>query len=324
MTKVTVIGAGAWGTALACVSARAGHKTVLWARTASQSEEMSKTRKNSRYLGELQIDPQIQFETNLAEATRNADVILLSVPAQTLNSILGSMAPLNPDSLLVTTCKGIDQHSALLPSKTVRKHFPEHRIAALSGPSFAHDVVQALPTAVTIAADEISIAENASKTLSIDTFRCYASDDLQGAELGGALKNVLALAVGAARGMKLGASAEAALIARGFSEISRLAIALGAKQKTLMGLSGLGDITLTCSSTQSRNFAYGVALGRGDDLTGLRLAEGAFTAEVALKLAKEQKIDVPITAAIVDVLEKRVTATEAVAQLLTRPLKRES
>ena len=324
MTKVAIIGAGAWGSALACIAATAGHETLLWCRSSAQAEEIGKHRTNRRYLDDLLIDPRTLPTYSLDEATDDATMILLAIPAQSLNSVLADFPEIPPEVTLISTCKGIDQATGKLPGETVARWFPENPIAALSGPSFAHDVVRGLPTAVTIAAHDIELAEYISQTLSTATFRCYASDDLSGAELGGALKNVLALAVGAARGMELGASAEAALVARGFAETSRLAVALGAKSETLMGLSGLGDIMLTCSTPQSRNFSYGMALGRGDSLEGLKLAEGAFTASIARKLATENNIEVPITSAIVDVLEKRVTAREAVEQLLTRPLKRES
>jgi len=324
MRKLAIIGGGAWGSALACVAARAGHETLMWCRSVSQTNEISQFRTNGKYLGDLPIDRGVKAVSDISVATSNADIVLLSTPAQSLSSVLADCEPLQESSVLITTCKGIDQDTGKLPSETVKERFPNHEVAALSGPSFAHDVVQNLPTAVTIASNSIETAELLSESLSTHTFRCYASSDLKGAELGGALKNVLALAVGATRGMRLGASAEAALIARGFAEISRLAVGLGARPETLMGLSGLGDITLTCSTPQSRNFQFGMALGAGDSLQGLKLAEGAFTASIALRLAKEHNIDVPITSAIVDVLEKRVTAREAVEQLLTRPLKRES
>lgn len=324
MSKVAIIGGGAWGSALACISARAGHKTMLYCRSTEQVKEITHHQTNTSYLGNLKLDADIAPTQNLSKATEDADIILLAVPAQSLKTVLTDFPAVASGAILVTTCKGIDQSTGKLPSDTLREVFPNQAIAALSGPSFAHDVVRGLPTAVTIAANDFSCAETVAKHLSTDTFRCYSSSDLKGAELGGALKNVLALAVGATRGMGLGASAEAALIARGFAEISRLAVALGAKSETLMGLSGLGDITLTCSTPQSRNFRFGMALGSGENSQGLKLAEGAFTASIAKRLANDHEIDVPITSAVVDVLEKRVTAREAVEQLLTRPLKRES
>ncbi|MGI9350473.1 MAG: NAD(P)H-dependent glycerol-3-phosphate dehydrogenase [Rhizobiaceae bacterium] len=323
-SNIAVLGCGAWGSALACIAARAGHGTKIWGRSSETIQEINTKHTNQRFLGDLKLNPTIEAMTGIDAALANSNIILLSVPTQALSSLLADMKNIAGDTMLVATCKGIDRETGKLPHELIGEAFPENPIAALSGPSFASDVVSGLPTAVTIASDDAKIAENLSLLLSTGTFRCYASSDLKGVELGGALKNVLALAVGATRGMGLGASAEAALIARGFAEISRLAVKLGAKPKTLVGLSGLGDLVLTCSSSQSRNFSYGMAMGQGKSLEGLKLAEGAFTAGVALKLANQAGVEVPVTEAVVNVLENRVTAKEAVQQLLTRPLKREN
>ena len=324
MSKVAIIGGGAWGTALACVAARSGNETSLWCRDASVRDEINQKHTNSNYLNALEIEKTIQATTSLQEALSDAELVLLAVPAQQLSVVLSQFPFIEASTLLVSTCKGIHQETGALPSQTLVAKFPNGRIAALSGPSFASDVVQSLPTAVTIASQDIAIADQVCDLISGGRFRGYASDDIKGVELGGALKNVLALAVGAANGMQLGASAQAALIARGFAEISRLVVKLGGRPETLMGLSGLGDITLTCSTPQSRNFSFGIALGRGDNLEGLKLAEGAFTASVAQRIACESGVEMPITSAIVDVLEKRITAREAVETLLERPLKREA
>lgn len=322
--RIAVLGAGAWGTALACNAARTGGPVSLWGRSEKVVSQINSQRRNPAYLGTLSLEEKIVASTNLEECLGSADLILLSVPTQQLEGFLGEFPSISKECILITTCKGIDRTSGELPSQITANTFPDNPVAALSGPSFAHDVIAGLPTAVTIAAENIETADQVASVFSTDSFRCYSSSDILGVELGGALKNVLALAVGAARGMQLGASAEAALVARGFAEISRLAIAMGAERETLAGLSGLGDIVLTCSSPQSRNFTYGMALGRNEPLSELKLAEGAFTASVAMDLATEYSVDTPITAAIVNVLEKRVTAREAVSQLLTRPLKRES
>lgn len=322
--KVTVVGGGAWGSALGCVSARAGHETVLWCRKSEHAAEIDQRSTNKTYLGDLKLEPSLSATDDMEAALFGAELVLFAVPAQSLGSVLKQCHGLSGSAFLVTTCKGIDRETGKLPAEIIREAFSASALCALSGPSFAVDVVAKLPTAVTIASEDIGHADKVAELLSGGSFRCYSNEDLQGVELGGALKNVLALAVGAARGMGLGASAEAALIARGFAEITRLAVAMGARAETLMGLSGLGDMTLTCSSTQSRNFSYGMAMGRGESLEGLRLAEGAFTASAALRLAKELDVDVPITKAVVSVLEKQVTAREAVSQLLTRPLKRET
>ena len=324
MTKVCIIGAGAWGSALACVAARGGHETVIWGRNKVVVDEINATHTNQKYLDELTLEPAIRATNNLKEAIEKSEIVLLSIPTQTLSIQLAEIAENIGDAILVTCCKGIDRSSGQLPAELVSKVLPENSVGALSGPSFATDVVAGLPTAVTVASKSEGVADILAGMLSTDTFRCYATTDIKGVELGGALKNVLALAVGAARGMGLGASAEAALMARGFSELRRLATELGAKPETLSGLSGFGDLVLTCSSPQSRNFSYGMAMGRGQSLEGLKLAEGAHTAGIALKIADEKNIDVPIISAIVNVLEKKTTAKEAVHALLTRPLKRES
>ena len=324
MTKVSVIGAGAWGSALACVAARAGHETVIWGRSEEVVAEINASHTNAKYLDTLKIESSIAATTDLGEAILGSDIVLLSIPTQTLSSRLDESANHIGDAILVTCCKGIDKATGKLPAELVGAAFPNNAIGVLSGPSFASDVVANLPTAVTVASTKEGVADILAGQLSTDTFRCYAATDIKGVELGGALKNVLALAVGAARGMGLGASAEAALMARGFAELKRLATALGAQPETLSGLSGFGDLVLTCSSPQSRNFSYGMAMGRGESLEALKLAEGAHTAGVALKIADENEIDVPIIGAIVNVLEKKTTAREAVHALLTRPLKRET
>ncbi len=321
--KISIVGAGAWGTALACISARAGHETLLWGRSQEVVDEINAKKTNQKYLGNLELHQDIKATTNLSDALDKSSLILLSIPTQTISSRLQDFPTIPAETIIVTTCKGIDRRTGKLPAELTAETFPSNNVGALSGPSFAVDVVANLPTAVTVASKSEGVADILASLLSHDLFRCYASTDLKGVELGGALKNVLALAVGATRGMELGASAEAALIARGFAEITRLAVNLGAKAETLSGLSGLGDLVLTCSSTKSRNFTYGIAMGRGDSLDGLKLAEGAFTASVANKIARERGLEMPVTEAIVEVLDNRITAHEAVRRLLSRPLKRE-
>ena len=322
--KIAVLGSGAWGSALACVAARAGHEVTLWGRSAETVAEISNARTNSKYLDGLKLEENIYATNNLEESVSKKSILILAVPTQSLSPFLDQIADKAGTATLITTCKGIDRKTGKLPHEMVMEKLTRNPVSALSGPSFASDVVAGLPTAVTIASKDPELSTELANEISTDTFRCYASDDLRGVELGGALKNVLALAVGAARGMNLGASAEAALIARGFAEVSRLARDLGSRPETLTGLSGLGDLVLTCSSEQSRNFTFGMAMGKGESLDGLKLAEGAFTASIALQLAKTTGTEVPVTNAIVGVLNKKITAREAVHQLLTRPLKRES
>lgn len=322
--KICVLGAGAFGSALACVATRAGHETRLWTRSDDVGDEVNAEHTNSRYLGSLKLEAGISATTDLNKALCGANYVLLAIPTQNLGGLLAELpVSITQESALVSCAKGIDQKTGLLPSELIAKTFPNARIGALSGPSFASDIVQNLPTAVTVAGNTPELSAELAQHFSAGNFRCYASDDLIGVQLGGALKNVLAIAVGASRGMGLGPSAEAALIARGFAEIRRVAIELGAERETLSGLSGLGDLAMCCSSTQSRNFTYGIAMGRNEPRDNLPLAEGAYTASIALEIARREGVDTPIIAAVVDVLEARVTVGEAVEQLLLRPLKRE-
>ena len=325
MSKICILGGGAWGSALACVARRAGHETTLWSRNQSVVDAINQNDSNPKYLDALPLEPEIQATSELSIALADAAIVIFATPAQTIGETAKSAAQFIKSGTINIACaKGIDRNTGQLPSEMIANEIPDCPVAALSGPSFASDVVQKLPTAVTIASQDMALSQQLAASLSTESFRCYASDDLKGVELGGALKNVLALAVGAARGMQLGASAEAAIIARGFAEISRLAVALGAEPQTLSGLSGLGDLVLTCSTPQSRNFSYGMALGHGDDLQGLKLAEGAFTARIAAKIAKEQNIDAPIIQTVTAVLDNKLSAKDAVVQLLSRPLKSEN
>lgn len=323
--RVAVLGSGAWGTALACVAARNGYETMLWGRDQETLKEINTDHTNSKYLPGIELPEEISASTELAETLSGIDLLLMVTPAQSIRSVSETIARIiDPKTPVIVCAKGIDRHSGLLPAETLARQLKGNPIAALSGPSFASDVANNLPTAVTLACDNRSIAMILAVQLSGPAFRVYASDDPKGVELGGALKNVIALAIGVCRGLNLGASAEAALIARGFAELNRLAIALGAKPETLMGLSGLGDLVLTCSSPQSRNFSYGMALGRGDDTSNLPLAEGALTASVASDLADKHGVDCPIIKTVVTLLDGTITASEAVTALLSRPLKTES
>jgi glycerol-3-phosphate dehydrogenase (NAD(P)+) len=323
--RVAVVGAGAWGTALACAARRAGNETTLLARDSGVVNAVNADRVNPNYLPGARLPEGIVATGDPGRALAGAQFVLLAVPAQAIGDIaLGLAGVVARGTVLVGCAKGIDRKNGRLPHQNLAAALPGHVVAALSGPSFAGDVVTGLPTALTVACGDLATAARLARLLSSPAFRCYASDDLAGVELGGALKNVLAIAVGAARGMRLGASAEAALIARGFAEMSRLAVARGARGATLAGLSGLGDLVLTCSSPQSRNFAYGTALGQGRPLDGLPLAEGAFTAAIAASIAAEAGVEAPIIGAVAAVLERRITPREAVAALLERPLKSET
>ena len=324
MSRIAVVGTGAWGTALAALYARSGEEIAFLGRDEGSAAAINQRHENPRYLPGIGLPPSIRATLDPAEALAGADLVLLVIPAQSLAAVAKTLRPhLGADATLVLCAKGIERETGQFPSDLVAEALPDHALAVLSGPSFASDVASGLPTAVTVAAGDPALADDLARRLSTETFRCYASDDVRGVEAGGALKNVLALAAGIVAGRGLGASAGAALVTRGLNELRRLGEALGGRPETLMGLSGLGDLVLTCSSPQSRNFAYGAALGRGEDLSGLKLAEGVFTAEIAARLAAERGIDAPIVATVSRVLSAKLGVEEAVQLLLQRPLKRE-
>lgn len=325
---VGVIGAGAWGTALAAVAARAGRQVTLWGRDGETIAALNERKENPRYLPGIVLTEGIAVTTDLAGAAK-CDLVLLVTPAQTIRQMSGALRSLlRPETPVVLCAKGIERKTGELPGEVLGETLPETPTAVLSGPSFAADVARGLPTAVTVAAEDIELAEAIGKALSSATFRPYASRDIVGVEIAGALKNVMAIAAGAVAGKKLGKSAEAALVARGFAEIRRFAATRGAQAETLMGLAGLGDLVLTCSSPQSRNYAFGIHLGEGAavaDLlaSGQPLAEGAHTAGIASDLAKAAGIDMPITETVAAIVRGRLDMNAAIAGLMRRPLKRE-
>jgi glycerol-3-phosphate dehydrogenase (NAD(P)+) len=322
---IAVLGGGAWGTALALTASRAGNAVRLWARDAAMVDAINTRRENPRYLPGIRWGERIEATSDLAAALSGAICVLAVTPAQTLSGLLTAVRPLMPsDAPLVLCAKGIDRESGRLLSGIAADCLPANAIAALSGPSFAADVARGLPTAVTVASGDETLAAQLAALLSSRHFRCYSTDDLAGIEIGAALKNVLAIAAGAVAGAGLGASAEAAMVTRGFVELRRIGAAFGARPETLMGLSGLGDLILTCSSPQSRNFSYGLALGRGESLDGLPLAEGVATAGIAARIARDRGIEAPIVDAVDRILNRQITIGEAVSALLSRPLKTES
>jgi glycerol-3-phosphate dehydrogenase (NAD(P)+) len=319
---VAVLGAGAWGSALANLAAQAGHSVTLWARDANKAAAIEKRRENPRLPG-MRLDDRITV-TGALSCAMEADVILLVVPAQSLRSVAAELRSLK--GVPVIACaKGIEHGTHKFMTEVIADVAPGVTAGILSGPSFAVDVARGLPAAVTLAAKDESVAENLARALSTPTFRLYHSIDMRGVEIGGAAKNVLAIAAGIVVGRGLGASAAAALTTRGFAELSRFGRALGAKPETLTGLSGLGDLILTCSSPQSRNYSLGVALGQGktDALHGDKLVEGATTAPVLVEMAKEKNIDMPIASAVAAVLGNTLSVDQAAESLLTRPLRAE-
>lgn len=322
--KVAVLGGGAWGTALAMQMVRAGHDVRLWARDANMVEALGRG-ENPRYLPGVSIAEDLGATTDSAAALAGAQYVLAVIPAQSLRSALSSLAKDIPSGAPLVLCaKGIEHETGLLVSQIAAEFLPENPIAALSGPSFAADLARGLPTAVVIAARDEALAARLAQDFSTERFRCYSTGDLVGVEIGGALKNVFAIAAGAVTGAGLGASAQAAMVTRGFVELRRIAQSFGAEAETVMGLSGLGDLLLTCSSAQSRNFAYGLALGRSENLEGLPLAEGVATAGIAARIAKERGIDAPIISAVAAILGGKITVAEAVSALMTRPLRHEA
>jgi glycerol-3-phosphate dehydrogenase (NAD(P)+) len=324
-SRIAVLGGGAWGTALANTFAAAGRETLLWARDSETVQAINTQAENPRYLPGIALDPQLRATTDPAEALGNAAIVLAVIPAQSFGAVLRDLAGEIPAGLPVVICaKGIERSTGRLPSQVLQAVLPGHPPAALSGPSFATDLARGLPTAVTVAANSHALAAELAGSLSTPRLRCYSADDLTGVEIGGALKNVLALAAGAAAGAGLGASAQAALITRGFVELRRIGVALGAQPETLMGLSGLGDLMLTCGSGQSRNFAYGEALGRGEALENRPLAEGVATASIAAEIAASRGISAPIINAVDAILKGEHTIAGAVAELMTRPLRPET
>jgi glycerol-3-phosphate dehydrogenase (NAD(P)+) len=322
--RIGVVGAGAWGTALANVAARAKHRVTLYDSDPAVMAEIEKSRTSSRLPG-VEILRDIAIARSLKEIAA-ADALLLVVPTQTLRTAAEALAPhVAPGTPVVACAKGIERDTGKFVTKIIVERIPRAEAAILSGPSFATDVAKGLPTAVTLAASNDALAAALAETLSSHSFRVYHSTDVSGVEIGGAAKNVLAIAAGIVVGRGLGASAQAALITRGFAELMRFGRALGAKSETLTGLSGLGDLVLTCSSPQSRNFAFGLALGRGERRAAGQgpLVEGALTAGILVEIARAKDVEMPICEAVDAVLASRLAVDEAIARLLARPRRAE-
>jgi glycerol-3-phosphate dehydrogenase (NAD(P)+) len=323
----TILGAGSWGSALASATLRAGRDVTLWTHDKAEADAILATRESPRLPG-IKIDPRIAVTMALEDAAR-ADAILSVVPAQATREVASRIAGLiAPDTPLITCAKGIERGTQKFMTEIIAACAPRAVPAILSGPSFAADVARGLPTAVTLAAPAEDIAGALSQALGSPGFRPYHTTDIRGVEIGGAAKNVFAIAAGIVAGRGLGDSAAAALTTRGFAELVRFGNAFGARTETMMGLSGLGDLILTCSSRQSRNFSLGTALGAGksplEALGGSKLAEGAYTASVLTEMARARQIDMPIAQAVSDVLEGSVTVDEAIERLLARPIRAEA
>lgn len=334
-SHIGILGGGAWGTALALVAARPGRvepaarrQVKLWAYEADVVEEINVQHCNSTFLPGIILPSEIEASGDLS-VLGACDLILAVVPAQHLRSITTKLAPfVSPDTLVLACSKGIEKGTQQFCCEILRETLPDCALGVLSGPSFALDVAKGLPTAVTLASLDQALGERAARALGTPTFRPYWTDDVIGAEIGGAVKNVLAIACGIVEELGLGRSAHAALIARGFAEMSRLATRLGGRAETVSGLSGLGDLVLTCSSTQSRNMSFGRALASGQRATDLLAAsksvvEGVQTAPALLALMRRVHVDMPIASTIASLLDDELTVSEAVRNLMSRPLRAE-
>jgi len=329
LERIGIIGGGAWGTALALTARRAGRHVTLWAREAEVVAAINRDHVNPLFLPGIALDPEIRATADLAEAAA-ADLLLLVAPAQHLRALAGALAAQVAADLPVLICtKGIEEGSGALMGEVVAAALPASPIAVLSGPTFAAEVARGLPTAVTLACAEKALGRRLITALGTRSFRPYLSEDVIGAEIGGAVKNVLAIACGIVLGRKLGDNARAALITRGLAEMVRLALRKGGKAETLMGLSGLGDLVLTCTSLQSRNHSLGAALGEGRPLAEIlaerrSVAEGVTSAAATASLAKRLGVDMPIVAAVDAILHKGAAVDQAIEALLARPFKSEA
>lgn len=323
--RIGVVGGGAWGTALAQVAAAGGGETLLWAREPEVAASVNADHVNRLFLPGIPLSPAIRATTRI-EDLAGCGALLIVTPAQHMRAVLAALPPVQAP--LVLCAKGMEEASTKLMHDVAREEQPRAPLAVLSGPTFAHEVAAGLPAAVTLAVEDDAVGEALRARLARPNFRPYLTDDVTGAEIGGAVKNVLAIACGVVDGLGLGQNARAALISRGFAEMTRFGLARGARVETLAGLSGLGDLVLTCSSTSSRNFSLGKGLGAGRDAATLladrrTVAEGAFTAPVLQRAARESGIDMPIVDAVCTLLSGAVSSGEVVEALLSRPLRTE-
>ncbi len=328
MNKIGVIGGGAWGTALAQSQALAGKNVVLWAREEDVVSSINHDHENKPFLPDITLDEKVSATSSLADAAR-ADALLIVTPAQHLRASLSSLKPaLQPETSLVICAKGVEIETGAMLSQIARDIVPENPIAILTGPTFAAEIARGLPSAVTLAMNDLESAQKLAENLNSRNLRMYPSDDIIGAQIGGAVKNVIAIACGMIEGKKLGDSARAALVTRGLAEITRLGTALGAKRETLMGMCGVGDMILTCSSMQSRNFSLGVALGQGRKLSDIlaernSVTEGVYTAKALATMAKNNAVEMPISEAVNKCLTEEIDVDVLIANMLDRPVKAE-
>ncbi|MEX0301938.1 MAG: NAD(P)H-dependent glycerol-3-phosphate dehydrogenase [Leisingera sp.] len=319
--SISVLGSGAFGTALA-ISLAGNGPVTLWARNAMKAQAMQDSRRNGTRLPGVALPENLSVTAEMAEACA-ADVLLLAVPMQKLRSVLEEHQEHMAGKTLVACCKGIELDTGLGPVAVIQEVLPEAKAALLTGPSFAADIARGLPTALTLACGDAERCKALQEQLTTSNLRLYRTTDTIGAEIGGALKNVMAIACGAVIGAGLGDSARAALMTRGYAEMQRMALACGAKAETLAGLSGFGDLTLTCSSDLSRNYRLGLSIGRGEEFDSSITVEGAATSRAVAAQAQRMGLDMPITLTVTNLLDQRLTISEAAAHLLKRPLKEE-
>lgn len=318
---VAVVGSGAFGTALA-ISLAGNGDTLLWSRSPDQAKDMTANRENTLRLPGCHLPEQLRI-SNEIESIQGISTLLLAVPMQQLRAVLAKNQKVFSGKTLIACCKGAELQSGLGPVAVIRQVMPSVQAALLTGPSFANDIARGLPTALTLACADSELGKVLQQNLTTANLRIYRTTDIIGAELGGALKNVFAIACGAVMGARLGESARAALMTRGYTEMQRMAVALGALPETLAGLSGFGDLALTCTSVQSRNYQLGLSIGSQSDFDQNITVEGAATARAVMETAARMKIDMPITKTVVGLLDQTLTIDQAVTHLLNRPLKEE-
>jgi len=329
MARIAIIGGGAWGTALACVARRAGHEARLWVREAQVADAINAGQGNPVFLPGIALESGIDATNDMADALADADAVLLVAPSQFLRAVaMGMRQYLDSGTPVVLCAKGIEHDTLALMTEAAAVALPDSPIAVLSGPTFAREVAQGLPTAVTLACADAAVGQRLVELIGVPLFRPYLSDDPVGAEIGGAVKNVLAIACGIVTGRRLGDNTRAALITRGLAEMARLGVAKGGKPETLMGLSGLGDLTLTCNGPQSRNMSLGIALGEGRALKDVlaerqSIAEGVFSAASVVALAATLGVEMPICTAVDQVINHGADIDRMIAGLLSRPFRTE-
>jgi len=328
--QIVTLGAGAWGTALAVLFAKNGHPTSLWGRNEAQLKKLSQQRENKKYLAGITLPKLLTIATDMSIAIKQADIVLLAIPSQGFRQALTELKPhIKPSAKIAWATKGFEHGSYKFMHQLVFEELGQQReMAIISGPTFAKEVAQGLATAVTVASFTVELAHQIAELLHNENFRAYTSNDVIGVEIGGAVKNPLAIAAGIADGLGLGANTRAALITRGLAEIQRLGSALGAHPETLMGLAGLGDLVLTCTDNQSRNRRVGLALAQGNQLSTIladlgQVAEGVYAAKEVYQLAHQHNVDMPITEQVYRVLYENLSPHQAVRNLLARSLKSE-